>query len=178
MVHKKLAVQLIGFIVDAEEKDFDRRLPVIIPLLLTCLEKKKGPVEEKEGEEIEEMDDEEDDLEGDNDEVTLVDHLLFNTLLTIEKIFTICSIAGKSRRLLSLYDQLWGALLAVKHFVMYEAADAVSKLQLAILIDVCHKLHVYTYTYRCLEHSGQLLQYYNNVQQLLVTHTVVYVITD
>lgn len=100
LVHKRLAVQLVGIMVDTEEKEFGRRLPLFLPLLLGCLKKR----------ELDDQEDEEDTdslMDVDHSSITLNDHLLFNTLLTVEKLFTSCGIDGPGS-LRTLYDEIWG----------------------------------------------------------------------
>ena len=92
-------MQLVGFLVDVEEKEFEKRLVIFVPLLLKCLEN-------------EHHDSEEVDIIGDEEHVTpssvsLTDHLVFNALVALEKIFTVCGINGKGQ-LNKLYDQIWG----------------------------------------------------------------------
>ncbi len=93
----RLAAQLVGFLVDVEEKDFEKRLVIFIPLLLKCLDR-------------EHRHDNDDVMEEELEPsvVSLTDHLLFNTLVTIEKIFTVCGINGGKGQLNEQYDQIWG----------------------------------------------------------------------
>ena len=98
MVHKRLAGQLIGHIVDIEGKEFEKRVSVFIPLLAQCL-LQRGREEPEDGS------DDEMDVEGGGE--ALKDHLLFHSLVSLEKIFTVCGINGNGH-LNALYCQIWG----------------------------------------------------------------------
>ena len=116
MVHKRLAVQLTGHIVDIEGKEFDKRVSVFIPLLAQCLIQSRR-------EEPEDGSDDEMEVEGGGE--ALKDHLLFHSLVSLEKIFTVCGINGNGH-LNTLYCQIWGRLLLSMLCVVYKAAILLS----------------------------------------------------
>ena len=72
LVHKRLATQCLGLLIDVEEQSFEKRLDTFIPLLSSCLVTSDG--------------------EEDGGSVGSEDHLLFNTLSTLRKVFTTCMV--------------------------------------------------------------------------------------
>lgn len=106
----RLSIQLLGFLVDAEGVEFNRRLSVFMPLVLKCLNLVKINEDERDGDpSVEDMDTEyPTGSDFDQYPVALKDHLLFNSLITIEKIFSVCGMACPVTALNTVYDHIWG----------------------------------------------------------------------
>ena len=104
LLHKQLAVQILGLLVEVEEKDFEQRLPTFLPLIATYLVQddnsiitehdniKQLQVENKEVEEDIEMEEDQRTRVTSSECVSNSDHLLFSVLVTLEKIFIHCGI--------------------------------------------------------------------------------------
>ena len=107
LVHKQLGVQIIGLLVDVEQREFERRLEKILTLLLKCLNHDEMSEITEDKPEEEDEDNEERD-ESSLDPITGGDHLIFNTLVTMEKIFTECGINTSNSDLYNLYYNIWG----------------------------------------------------------------------
>ena len=98
LLHKRLAAQSLGLLVEMEGKAFEKRLSTFLPSLLTCLDLYLG--EEEEGGVLVE--------EGDGSGSThQLDHLLFYSLLTLEKVATHCTLI-KCPAHTEVMNKLWG----------------------------------------------------------------------
>lgn len=98
MIHRQLAVQSLGIIVDVEGKDFGSRLSVFIPLMYASLQEAVNNTP---------ANDQEHDMETDQlDDVSLNDHFLFTLLTNLEKIFINCGINFSD--LFPTCCQIWG----------------------------------------------------------------------
>ena len=92
LVHKRLATQCLGLLIDVEEQSFDKRLETFLPLLSSCLVTTPSTStagdtsnwQQQPGCEL---------AEEDGWSVVSEDHLLYNTLSTLKKIFNTCMVA-------------------------------------------------------------------------------------
>ena len=94
LVHKRLATQCLGLLIDVEEQSFDKRLETFLPLLSLCLvttpsastagDTSNWQQQQQSGSEL---------AEEDGWSVVSEDHLLYNTLSTLKKIFNTCMVA-------------------------------------------------------------------------------------
>ena len=95
LVHKRLATQCLGLLIDVEEQSFDKRLETFLPLLSLCLVTTPSAStagdtsnwqqqQQQSGSEL---------AEEDGWSVVSEDHLLYNTLSTLKKIFNTCIVA-------------------------------------------------------------------------------------
>ena len=107
LVHKQLGVLIIGLLVDVEQSEFECRLEKILTLLLECLNHDEI-LEITEDKPEEEDEDNEERDESSLDPITAGDHFIFNTLVTMEKIFTQCGINTSNSDLYNLYYNICG----------------------------------------------------------------------
>ena len=84
LVHKRLASQCLGLLIDVEEQSFEKRLDTFLPLLSSCLVTTSTTDCTSRLPE-----------QSDNESWSVVseDHLLYNTLSTLKKIFNTCMVA-------------------------------------------------------------------------------------
>ena len=86
LVHKRLASQCLGLLIDVEEQSFEKRLDTFLPLLSSCLVTTSTTDCGSRLPEIEQSDNE-------SWSVVSEDHLLYNTLSTLKKVFNTCMVA-------------------------------------------------------------------------------------
>ena len=96
LLHKRLAAQSLGLLVEVEGSQFDRRLSTFLPSLLSCLDL----YHEGEGEGVVH------ELGGAAD-CTLMDQLIFYVLLTLEKATAHCAVF-KVPAHVEVMNKLWG----------------------------------------------------------------------
>lgn len=119
LLHKQLGVLILGLLVEVEEKDFEQRLPTILPLIATYLVQDDNYIIREQDNikqpQVEDQEDQEEgveeDIEMEEDQRTTItssehisnsDHLLFSVLVTLEKIFIHCGINA------SIKCEIWG----------------------------------------------------------------------
>ena len=111
LIHKRLGVQILGLLVEVEGLGFEKRLATFLPLLLQCLNEEDRLNDIHSHEETPSEDKEMDYQEEEEDREADMDHLLFSTLSTLEKIYSECSIIRVSTYQEQL-NELWGELFS------------------------------------------------------------------
>ena len=111
-LHKQLGVLILGLLVEVEEKDFEQRLPTILPLVATYLVQDDNYIiREQDNIKQPQVEGVEEDIEMEEDQRATItssehisnsDHLLFSVLVTLEKIFIHCGINA------SIKCNIWG----------------------------------------------------------------------
>eukprot|EP00731_Ephydatia_muelleri_P001007 Em0001g1007a len=122
LLHKRLAAQSLGLLVEMEGKAFEKRLSTFLPSLLTCLDLYHG--EEEEGGVLVE--------EGEGSGSThQLDHLLFYSLLTLEKVATHCTLIkcpAHTEVMNKLWEKVHGLLLHPHTWVRLSASRLIGAL--------------------------------------------------
>lgn len=116
LLHRQLAVQSLGIVIDLEGKDFDRH-SVFLPFLSESFSQdlssitKRGKEDKEEEMEVEEIEDDDKMEETGNElqvDITSIDHYLFSVLVTLEKIISNCGTDYTDHSIHSQMRNIWG----------------------------------------------------------------------